>query len=185
MGLCLWSVYVWWLHDPVIIRKCKHTYTFVCLSLCIYVYSFLCVCLRVYIDICISMAMGAKQLMRHVGENLFVIAVVVMERSALVCSVKWVFLCTVGNASDNGRAWRKKQYTEQVRRGNLRQASLFRSNNGTSGMMWLVNVQSRDWGGRQITTGFSLDQTSQVIEEKSRLRTVTLCNSVMKSAAHV
>ncbi len=52
-----------------------------------------------------------------------------------------------------------------------------------SGMTRLVNVQSRERGGRQITTGFSLDQTSQVREERSRLCAVTLCNSVKKNTA--
>lgn len=61
-------------------RKYKHTYTSVCLSVCIF-YSFsvfLCVlkdvCRRVYFH---GDGSRLKQLMRHVGENLFV--VVVME----------------------------------------------------------------------------------------------------------
>lgn len=49
-----------------------------------------------------------------------------------------------------------------------------------SGMTRLVNVQNRGRGGRQISTGFSLDQTSQVGEERSRLCSVILCNSVTK-----
>lgn len=52
-------------------------------------------------------------------------------------------------------------------------------------MTRLVNVQNRERGGRQISTGFSLDQTSQVGEERSRLCSVILCNSVVKRATQV
>lgn len=42
-----------------------------------------------------------------------------------------------------------------------------------SNMTRLVNVENRGRGGRQISTGFSLDQTSQVGEDRSRLCSVT------------
>lgn len=89
-----------------------------CASLCVAFILILCFCVLkggcVYFH---GDGSRLKQLMRHVRENLFVF-VVVIERSVFICSVKWVCFCTVGNAFDNDRAWRKKPYTMQVHIGN-------------------------------------------------------------------
>lgn len=136
------------------------------------------VCFRVYLT-SISIAWC------DILEGIFFIDVVVV--SMATDALHACFLCKVSLClrSRKCRARSEKQNTEQPHRGNPRWASLFRSNNGTGSMTWLVNVQNSERGGRQITTGFSLDQTSQVGEERSRLCSVILCNSAVKRATQV